>query len=297
MENTYENIHFIDKYNTCLICNSTSLSSSFAIQINATSFNWSLCDNCGLTFQNPRLAVESILQIYNSSSYWGKDDDLRNAAYSNYEANDQIRIKQSFKRLKKIVNITGLQSGSLLDIGCATGFFGFTAKQYGFTVLGIEPSEVMAEFGIKNYGIDIFKGTLDECPLEHNTFDMVSLWGTDSHFLHPKEGFRKIVDCLHPNGFLVMNYQDFSHWIRKLFPGLKKSWNAIYNFSERSLRYLFNEIGLDIIFHKMEWQCVSSDHLFRLLKLNVPSFLKGFTVNAPAISFKMVIARKIAPLK
>ena len=252
-----------------------------------TTLQWSRCGSCDLTFQNPRLDEQSILSIYHGSDYWDKE------AYASYAEGDAPRIAQSVRRLDTIRKVTGLPGGRVLDVGCATGFFGFAASQAGFDVVGVDPSPEMIEVGRSKYGLEMRCGTLEAVELEEGHYDLVTLWGTDSHFLNPLDGFSKLAKSLEPGGFLAMNYQNFHHWVRFVFPGLKRSWNALYNFSDRSFDVMLERVGLTLRYRRTEWQLVSVDHLLRVLKLWRPERVRRRVVLVPAVSFPLVIAQKL----
>jgi len=288
-------IKFIPKRDNCPLCGSKEIAFDFSLELDNSKINWDNCKICKLTFQNPRLDQEIIKNIYSGNMYWGtaqKENTGSLQAYSNYQSFDFIRLKQSRLRLKKIIAVSGIKGGKLLDVGCATGFFGFVAKECGFQVAGIEPSQEMAEFGRKKYGIDIQSSILEESVIEKESYDIITLWGTDSHFLNPLEGFTKLAQSLKPGGIIAMNYQNFRHWIRFLFPGLKKSWNSIYNLSDTSMIFLSKKLGLDLIYKKLEWQWVSIDHFFRITKLPVPKIARRGVIFLPAVSFSLAIMRK-----
>jgi 2-polyprenyl-3-methyl-5-hydroxy-6-metoxy-1,4-benzoquinol methylase len=285
-------LRFADKYRACPVCDSSSdLVPSFELALHGRTIHWDHCGRCGLTFQNPRLDVETIKSIYASDAYWGHEKGAE-IVYSRYEQQDYIRIRQSHRRLARIKRATGIAGGKLLDVGCATGFFSHVAQQHGFAPTGVDPSGPMVSFGRQRYGLDIRQQTLEEFDGERGAFDLVTLWGTDSHFLHPREGFAKLTAFLRPGGALAMNYQDFSHWIRIAFPGIKRSWNALSLLSTRTLRFLFDQLGLDVVYHRTEWQWAPLSHVFRVAKLPVPSFLQRVVCCVPAVSFPLVIARK-----
>jgi len=279
---------FIDRYEACPLCAGTDLVPDFTIERAGGLLRWSLCRGCDLTFQNPRLDEATLRAIYAGDEYW------EGGAYRSYAETEPLRIAQSRRRLRRIRIVSGTARGRLLDVGCATGFFGKVARESGFDVLGIEPSPKMAAYARESHGLEIFRGTLEEWPLERERFDLVTLWGTDSHFLHPLEGFSKLQAALVPRGILAMNYQNFHHWIRRVFPGLKRSWNALYNFSDRSFEVLLEKTGFEILYRGLELQRVSADHLLRVLKLGVPRFVSRLPLLVPALSFSLVIARKIA---
>lgn len=285
-------IEFITQYDACPLCHSPAINQEFFLEYKATKIFYFSCQNCGLVFQNPRLDEKSIHAIYQSQEYWGEGGSSDNSAYSNYFQADHLRVRQSLSRLQKIMAVTGLRSGKLLDVGCATGFFGFSAQKFGFEVIGIEPSEQMSRFGREQYGLKIHCCMLETCALAETDFDIVTLWGTDSHFLHPWEGFKKLTGFLKPGGFIAMNYQNFHHWIRWFFPKLKKSPNALFNLSDQSFDFIINKLDLTLLYRGLEWQLVPLDHFFRLTKIPCPDFFSRGSILLPAISFPLVIARK-----
>jgi SAM-dependent methyltransferase len=287
-------VQFIEPYASCPICASHSLQPAFDLEEFGTRVHWDRCTNCTLTFQNPRLAAETITDIYASNLYWGGADRKVDSPYHDYEQKDGLRLRQSRKRLAKIMAVTGLRAGRLLDVGCATGSFAAAAQEHGFLASGIEPSERMAKIGRERYRLAIRQSVLEECELDAEAYDIVTLWGTDSHFLNPHDGFARLADALKPGGILALNYQDYSHWIRLIFPRIKRRWNALFLLSEKSLRHLFAQLNLEILHHKLEWQSTTVDHIGRVLRCKPPGFLAGLSLKAPAVSFRMVIARKQA---
>ena len=90
-----------------------------------------------------------------------------------------------------------------------------------------------------------------------------------------------------------MNSQDFNHWIRLFFPQLMTGWNVIFNLSEQSENVLMQKLGLTVLYRGLEWQTVSVDHIFRVLRLPVPASFRRGTVRVPAVSFPLIIAQKV----
>lgn len=285
-------IRFKPKTKQCLLCGSKDIVTDFSLELENQRIVWYACKRCDLIFQDPQLDTKTIKDIYNNEIYWGEKNIPDISAYSNYQHFDYARFRQSHIRLKKIINITGIKAGKLLDVGCATGFFGFVASKYGFDVMGIEPSKKMVDFGRKNYNINIQCATLEEYTLPENFYDIVTLWGTDSHFSNPLREFKNIVSSLRTGGVLVMNYQNFRHPIRRFFPKLKKSWNALYNFSDTSMEFLLKELKLNLIYKGLEWQWTSLDHLFHLIKIPSVKIISKCVIFLPAISFRLIMAKK-----
>ena len=285
----------IDRYDSCPLCRCKQISPDFTYEVFETTLHWDRCSECDLTFQNPRLALESISKLYKETNYgyirsplyWG-------TAYGDYLLGDIARITQSHRRIKKIIKASGLKSGKLLDVGSASGFFGVAARKAGFEVTCVEPSDKIAELGRKKYGLSFMNSTLEKCKLDPEKYDLITIWGTDSFFLHPRDSFAQLIRALKPGGIFAMNYQDFSHWVRRFFPNIKIGWNAIYNFSDRSFDKLMVEMNLTVLrYDSFEWQSVPADHFFRIVRMPVPTWLPPVaSVRIPAISFRLIVARK-----
>ena len=254
-----------------------------------TDLSWDRCKTCDLVFQNPQLSREGLRALYKASSYFGGD---KLSAYSDYTKHDPERIKQSHQRLDLIKSRGKVSSGSLLDIGSASGFFGYAAKQRGFDVTCVEPDEDMCAYGRSTYGLDMRSETLESFDAGGRQYDIVTLWGTDSHFENPVDGFRKINSLLKPRGLLAMNFQNFDHRIRKLFPKIKQSWNASYNLSDRSIQILMDKSGFVIQSNRTEWQQTTLGHIARVTKIKIPDSLKNTHIKVPAISFNIVLAER-----
>lgn len=281
--------YFRDIQAACPLCGQADLRREFELRAFETDLSWDRCRSCTLVFQNPKLSEAGLRALYNASSYFGGGSQ---SAYEDYTRHDLLRIGPSFKRLDLIKSRTGVSRGSLLDIGSASGFFGYAAKQRGFDVVCVEPDEQMCAFGRSTYGLDMRAMTLETFDPKGQRYDAVTLWGTDSHFENPLAGFKKINSMLKPGGVLAMNFQDFDHPIRRLFPRIKQSWNSGYNFSDRSLGVLMEKTGFTIRSCRTEWQQTMLGHIAKVAKIRIPKQLETLRVKLPAISFKIVLAER-----
>jgi hypothetical protein len=158
----------------------------------------------------------------------------------------------------------------------------------------VEPSPEVAAFGERHYGLRFQVGTLESSDITPGSYDLVTLWGTDSHFLHPQQSWKKLTSALAPGGVLAMNYQDFGHWVRILFPRLKTGWNVIYNLTHLSLAEIMKQNRLTLLRKELEIQRVPLAHVARVLRLPAPAILERINLPIPAISIPLVICRKEA---
>ena len=168
--------------------------------------------------------------------------------------------------MRRIIEISGTRRGRLLNVGSASGFFGVAAREAGFEITCIEPDVDLAAHGSKVYGLTFVAETLENCSVDCERYDVITLWGTNSVLLRPLRSFEQLVRALKPSGVLAMNTQDFDHWIRRIFPRLMIGWNVMFNLSNRSLDVLMRELGLTLIHSGLEWQTVAVDRIFRVLR-------------------------------
>jgi len=260
--------------------------------VGAARLTWDRCTDCSLVFQNPRLTSSAIAALYRTQNYFGREGFSHSAAYVDYVRHDRIRVAQSRRRMRRIIDVADVRRGRLLDVGSASGFFGLVAREAGFDVTCIEPDADLAAYGSKTYGLTFLADTLENCSLYCEHYDVITVWGTNSVLLHPLRSFEQLVCALKPGGVLAMNTQNFDHWIRRIFPRLMIGWNAIFNLSDRSLDVLMQKLDLTVIYHDLEWQTVAIDHLFRVLRVRAPATLRRGVITLPAVSFPLVIARK-----
>jgi transcription elongation factor Elf1 len=287
-------LSFIDPYDRCPVCGSEALLDAGAIDIDPNNrIRWSRCSDCGLRFQNPRLSEASLHDLYAAADYFGtKGHDNPLAAYADFTRHDPVRIRQARRRLARIGKLSGIQTGRLLDVGSASGFFGVAAREAGFEVTCIEPDAAMAQYGRDCYGLLFLAAPLEACNLEPEAYDVVTAWGTESLFLHPLHSIERIVAALKPGGALALNYQDSRHWLRHVFPGLMTGWNVIYHHSNRSFDLMLARLGLTLVARELEWQTVSVDHICRVLRVQSFGRLRRLVLHVPAVSVPLVIARK-----
>jgi SAM-dependent methyltransferase len=107
----------------------------------------------------------------------------------------------SIQRLNKIlVHIKMKKELSLLDIGCAAGFFLKAAKDSGIKkVKGIEISTFAADYCRKNFSIDVIESPFDDTVINEK-FDIITSWFFIEHLMDPLKSIEKIYNMLNPGG-------------------------------------------------------------------------------------------------
>jgi 2-polyprenyl-3-methyl-5-hydroxy-6-metoxy-1,4-benzoquinol methylase len=115
----------------------------------------------------------------------------------------------------------GVQKGSLLDVGSATGDFldKFQAMS-NWNTLGVEIVPEAAE-AARAKGLTIIGDELENARLKDNNFDVITLWDVLEHMPDPAKILQICYDLLKPGGMLVLKCPDPAGKEALLF---KESW-------------------------------------------------------------------------
>ena len=280
---------FANPYDKCPLCFGKRLKPDFALKFQTThTLHWYQCRACGFCFMNPRLLPEQMYQIYTTREYWS-------AAYQNYFASESVRIENSILRFSLCAPYIP-QSGRLLDLACATGFFAAVAADRGFDVIGVDLNPEMIEFGRRRYGLDLRASRVEDCDFPQESFDIVSMWGLDCHFFDFRSTFSKIVGWLRPGGCILIGYQDYGHWIRRIFPSIKQEPNVYYNFTQESFARLMRQLGMQIVMQRTGVQVTQIHRIVTSLKLGIRLPVIGdLKVRIPTPSYLIAVASKERP--
>jgi SAM-dependent methyltransferase len=153
-----------------------------------------VCKNTGLHFYQK--AKE---RKYSGSYFLDEFQAQYNKTYYEDEANLRELAR---KRLNILSKYTIPSRSSILEIGCAAGFFLSEAENLGFRVKGVEISDSETNYA-KGMGLDV------QCKsfLEFETkelFDCICAFFVIEHFYDQEKVWKKIIDLLAPDGLLFL---------------------------------------------------------------------------------------------
>lgn len=118
-----------------------------------------MCSQCGLMYNNPRIAQGSLLEFY-SEDYRELDRVLPNIdAYFELE---RIKGERIYKFLQQNGLLPQLEGRLVIEIGCGAGGILGCFKQAGFEVLGCDLVPHNLEFGNIKQKLDLHYGTIDK---------------------------------------------------------------------------------------------------------------------------------------
>jgi ubiquinone/menaquinone biosynthesis C-methylase UbiE len=214
------------------------------------------CRTCGLVFTNPQPDKGSIEDHYQEDYYkeW-------------LEKQMKRRIPMWKRRLKELLKYK--QKGQLLDVGFGSGTFLRLAKESGFEVSGTEISEYACRYVQETYGIEVFRGDLEEAHFPSARFDVVTLWHALEHLPDPKATLKEIHRILKKDGLLVVAVPNLNNIITRVLYLLAK-WKKLklfsihakelhlWHFSPRSLSRLLKEAGYAVLDTKLDLAQIES---------------------------------------
>jgi 2-polyprenyl-3-methyl-5-hydroxy-6-metoxy-1,4-benzoquinol methylase len=165
------------------------------------------CKHCHLIYMNPTEKVSKTNEYYckakNTHAPTIRESYLRTAK-------SQVRLIQKYAK--------GI---NLLDIGCAQGFFLFSASQAGYTAKGIEISKDAAEYAIREFGLGVEAKPFEQIQFPENHFDVVTLWQVLEHVPYPLTILKEVHRILKPGGLLVVSTPNIEGIPAKI---LRKKW-------------------------------------------------------------------------
>ena len=212
----------------------------------------SRCEECHLEFVNPLPTIEFLNQLFNKEmtgiGYHGsyfeeyfKERSRRGKSYG--------KIYQS--RLNLIEQFAG-GKGTLLDIGCAAGFFLQYAIKQGWQGHGIDILPDWIPLAMENLNLkNVQCSALEDVRFANETFDVVTLWDLIEHLRHPMDCLRRINQLMKVGGHLAIWTPNVRNAVL-----LTDQWTGywprqhLYFFSLESLTALLQKAGFKTVFSK-----------------------------------------------
>jgi 2-polyprenyl-3-methyl-5-hydroxy-6-metoxy-1,4-benzoquinol methylase len=196
------------------------------------------CEVCALVYADPRGAPPVDYP----------EDYYRDGVYADY-LTDRDAIQHNAPRVLEELERM-VEGRSLLDVGCATGFFLEAARKRGWQVRGLEVSEYASDYARRELGLQVETASIVCPPKGLPLFDVVTLWDTIEHLDRPDLALANIRRSLDPNGVLVFSTGDYASLLRRL---TRKRWRLFadpthnFFFDEKILRLMLMRAGFEVL--------------------------------------------------
>ncbi|MCW3086718.1 MAG: SAM-dependent methyltransferase, partial [Sediminibacterium sp.] len=227
-------------YTQCPACGSPSIFPALSAKDHTVTqevFEIWHCDECSLRFTQRVPNAAAIGPYYQSASYVSHSDTEKGLINRLYHLirNHTLQVKR-----KLLQEVTGKQTGTLLDIGAGTGAFVNTMQQAGWTVTGLEPDATARANAQNKYGL-VLQPAEALAGLQGAQFDAVTLWHVLEH-VHELHGyFERLHQVIQPTGRVVIAVPNYTSYDAKVY---REHWAAydvprhLYHFSPKSMELL-----------------------------------------------------------
>ena len=159
------------------------------------------CEDCGLVYVNPRLPANVLAENVYGAEYFDAERGYGLAEHFSDRERERS-IRGAHERLKKLERFA--PKDTLLDVGCAAGYFLLAATQRGWSARGVEISEHAAEHARDKLGLDVLTGEFSSMSFESDSFDLITMLDVIEHLPDPLGGLRNAHAALRPNGRLLV---------------------------------------------------------------------------------------------
>ncbi len=200
-------------------------------------FTIAACCGCGVLRTLPEMS-DSELDRYYPHDYWGGDEP----------AQKWIEASQSEKT--RFLLRCGLTEGTILDVGCGSGFFLRALDAGKWRRFGVETGEAAARVAERAVGsCQVFAGALTQSGWANSTFDVVTFWSVLEHTNEPRANLREAKRIIKPGGSLIVQAPNAACYQARFFGGdwfLLDAPRHRYHFTLLQLDRLLSEVGFEV---------------------------------------------------
>lgn len=213
------------------------------------------CGECNFQFVDDVFDGDFVREFYTDDFFKDGHDKY---GYADYVGDKRNHLRAAKKRVRIIEQHA--KGGSLLDVGCAAGFFleslGPTWEPHG-----LEPCREMARLAQEKFGDRITLGTFEDFDPQR-TFDVITMWDVLEHVVHPRSVIQKAHALLSPGGHLFIGTPAAESPAAKI---LGKHW---YYYVPPAHINFFDRWTIKTLLERSGFRCKSRLYLPKLVSLS-----------------------------
>lgn len=212
----------------------------------------------------------------------------RHDGYADYQASESV-LRHDFSQIVSVLKTHSPNGGTLLELGCAYGFFLNVARSH-FDTYGIEICGDAVDACNARGLVNVRQGTAEPHELDAMPRpDAVVMLDVIEHLESPGKVIETVAKRLNPGGTVLLSTGDFASWPARFFG---KNWRLmtppqhLWFFTPKSLKLLGARHGLEI---------VSISHPTRRIPLSLIVFQLGrlFRLHTKPVKFLSAIGIKL----
>ncbi|MBX3303311.1 MAG: class I SAM-dependent methyltransferase [Nitrospira sp.] len=193
-----------------------------------------ICRACGLVWSDPR--------PYEPRQFYEEAYRLSYKQTYSPRLNHVLRAgKVALSRFEKIAQLLSSRK-AVLDVGSGGGEFAYLLHALGHAVNGVEPNRGYADHSIREYGLTVQVGFVQDAVFLPESFDVVTIWHVLEHTEDPGRVLALLRSWLKVDGTLVVEVPN----IESTCQAPKSTFHEahLYNFNVVSLRRLAKKHGM-----------------------------------------------------
>jgi len=205
-----------------------------------TISSWKICGRCGFVHQNPRPTIAALNDFYMRSAYHAEVQDT---------AEQHLRFAHWYfdEKIDYCLARSGLENGSVFDIGAGLGGVLRLYQDRGWQTLGVEPDRAQVQFATEKLGVrGVRHGLLDENIELPQQVDLCVSNHAFEHFADLDGVMKGVRKVLRPGGYLFIVIPTY----RNNKSSLSRRWmnSAHYSlFTHQSLAQLSARHGFSMV--------------------------------------------------
>lgn len=242
--------------------------------VSGENFDLLLDEHLELLKTHPQPSPDKLGSYYDSDDYISHTDGKRTLFEKLYHA-----VKQKALR-DKIGLIAQFQpkKGKILDIGAGTGDFLMVAKQDGWDITGLEPSQKAGNIA-KNKGVKLLDNLAE---VKNHSIDVVTMWHVLEHVPDVEEQISELKRIVKPGGTIIIAVPNYKSYDAQYYG---KYWAAydvprhLWHFSKKSIKVLFERQSMELIkILPMKFDSFYVSLLSEKYKTGRMNIIKGFFI-------------------
>lgn len=217
----------------CAVCDNDAFEPKYAGLIK--------CQNCNFITADVTIGEEELRALYGPMYYAGNE-------YSDYIGDKKITQK-NFRRWLRTVR-SHVSEGSLVEVGCAHGFF-LELAQGNFNAIGYDVSEDAVQYANDVLGVSARNTDfLTDEDLAADSFDAIVMWDVIEHLSKPDAFIERAIQLLRPGGFLFLTTGDIESRLARIQGA---GWRMIeipahlQYFSGKTIRQMLSGKGFNVV--------------------------------------------------
>lgn len=231
----------------CLVCDNKEFTKLLDLKdyfLSKESFSVYRCNQCGMGVTHPAPEPSALGRYYETSDYISHSGESKDLFSKVYQLVRKFTHASKFKLLRKYSS-----SGTLLDIGCATGeFLAFCASKQ-MKVWGIEPSEKARNIAVNRYHLEV----LPENEIRNfadESFGIITMWHVLEHVPDINLRMQDINRLLKNDGVAMIALPNYQSHDAQHYNEFWAAWDVprhLHHFNQASFRKLATNHGFKVV--------------------------------------------------